>query len=569
MAVKKAARNQTMATLPKAATGIVGLDEITGGGIPKGRPTLICGSAGCGKTLMAMEFLVRGALEQNEPGVFLAFEENAGELAKNVASLGFDLEDLEKRDKIVLDYVYIERSEIEDTGEYDLEGLFIRLDYAINSIGAKRVVLDTIEALFSGLPNENILRAELRRLFRWLKGKGVTAVITAERGEGALTRHGLEEYVADCVIMLDHRIMNQMSTRRMRIVKYRGSTHGTNEYPFLIDESGISVLPVSSAGLDHKVFTQRIGTGIPRLDNLLGGKGYFRGSSVLVSGTAGTGKTSIAVHFANAACSRGEKALYFASEESQAQIVRNAKFIGINLERWVKKGLLHFHCRRPSYFGLEMHLVTANKLIKEFSPDVVIIDPISSLNTVGTEAEVHAMFIRLLDFVKSRGATILCTNLTNGGNALEQTNAQVSSIMDTWLLLRDNEYNGERTRLMYILKSRGMAHSNQVREFLITSEGIDLTDVYLGDGQVLAGSARLAQEMKETAENLVRTHETERLRRELERSRQLMEARIKELQVEFESKAEQLTTAIVQQETKGKALAADRRAMADIRKADK
>ena len=554
--------------LKKAATGIQGLDEITGGGLPQGRPTLICGSAGCGKTLLAMEFLVRGSQQYNEPGVFVAFEENAEELAKNVASLGFDLADLARKKKLLVDYVYIERSEIQETGEYDLEGLFIRLDHAIRSIGAKRVVLDTIESLFSGLPNENILRAELRRLFRWLKDKGVTAIITAESGDGKLTRHGLEEYVADCVIMLDHRVTGQISTRRMRIVKYRGSVHGTNEYPFLIDESGITVMPITSVNLDHPASTERISTGVPRLDIMLGGKGFYRGSSMLVSGTAGTGKTSIALHLAEATCRRGEKCLFLASEESKNQVIRNSRSIGIDLEKWVKKGLLRFHSSRPTFYGLEMHLVSIHKIVNEMSPKVVIFDPISNLTAIGSTAEIQNMLMRLLDFLKSRGTTSLCTSLTHGSGPIEMTEVWISSIMDTWLLLRDNEYGGERTRMMYILKSRGMAHSNQVREFIITDKGIDLVNVYVGAGTVYTGVARVVQELKEHAEAIARAQESERLKKELDRNRRIMEAKIMELRAEFDSKEEGLKNEILLREAKEKVVAADRGIIAKARKAE-
>jgi len=554
--------------LKKAATGIQGLDEITGGGLPQGRPTLICGSAGCGKTLLAMEFLVRGSQQYNEPGVFVAFEENAEELAKNVASLGFDLADLARKKKLLVDYVYIERSEIQETGEYDLEGLFIRLDHAMRKIGAKRVVLDTIESLFSGLPNENILRAELRRLFRWLKDKGVTAIITAESGDGRLTRHGLEEYVADCVIMLDHRVTGQISTRRMRIVKYRGSVHGTNEYPFLIDENGITVMPITSVNLDHPASTERISTGIPRLDIMLGGKGFYRGSSMLVSGTAGTGKTSIAFHLADATCRRGEKCLFLASEESKNQVIRNGRSIGIDLEKWVKKGLLRFHSSRPTFYGLEMHLVSIHKIVNEMSPKVVIFDPISNLTAIGSTAEIQNMLMRLLDFLKSRGTTSLCTSLTHGSGPIEMTEVWISSIMDTWLLLRDNEYGGERTRMMYILKSRGMAHSNQVREFIITNKGIDLVNVYVGAGTVYTGVARVVQELKEHAEAIARAQESERLKKELDRNRRIMEAKIMELRAEFDSKEEGLKNEILLREAKEKVVAVDRGIIAKARKAE-
>jgi circadian clock protein KaiC len=386
--------------LEKSQTGIDGMDELTNGGLPKGRPTLVCGGAGSGKTLLGMEFIVQGALQFDEPGVFMAFEETAEELAQNVSSLGFDLGELSASKKLLIDHVRVERSEIEETGEYDLEGLFVRLRHAIDTIGAKRVVLDTIENLFSGLSNAMIVRSELRRLFRWLKEKGMTTIVTAEQGVGTLTRQGLEEYVSDCVIFLDHRVSSQVSTRRLRIVKYRGSSHGTNEFPFLIDETGISVLPITSLGLKHDVTEERISSGIPRLDGMLGGKGYFRGSTVLVSGTAGTGKTSVAGHFVDAACRRGEKALFFAFEESAAQIMRNLRSIGIDLRPWVEKGLLQIQSERPTLYGLEAHLSTIHKTINDFSPDVAVFDPISNLTAVGLEADVKAMLTRVIDHFK-------------------------------------------------------------------------------------------------------------------------------------------------------------------------
>lgn len=554
--------------LPKAPTGIQGLDEITGGGLPKGRPTLVCGSAGCGKTLLAMEFLVRGAREFNEPGVFMAFEETAEDLTENVASLGFDLKNLIAHKKIVLDFVYIERSEIEETGEYDLEGLFIRLGEAIDSIGAKRVVLDTIESLFAGLPNPLILRAELRRLFRWLKTKGVTVIITGERGEGTLTRQGLEEYVSDCVIVLDHRANEQVSSRRLRVVKYRGSTHGTNEYPFLIDENGFSVLPVTSLGLQQIASTGRIPSGIPRLDAMLGGAGYFRGSSILISGTAGTGKSSLAAHFAAAACLRGERVLYFAFEESPSQIMRNMRSIGVDLQPWVEKGLLQFQANRPTFAGLEMHLTMMHKAINTFKPQVVIVDPLNSFVIGGNEIEVKAMLMRLVDFLKMKQITGLFTNLTSGGSALEQTDIAISSLIDTWLLLRDIEIGGERNRGLYILKSRGMAHSNQIREFLLTDHGVELRDVYVGPSGVLTGSARLAQEAQEQATRTMREQEVEQRKLELERRRKAMEAQIAAMRAEFEAQETETLKILGQEEAREAHLAQERVAMALSRKAD-
>jgi circadian clock protein KaiC len=522
-------------TLAKARTGISGLDEITLGGLPRGRPTLICGSAGCGKTLFGMEFLLRGALDFDEPGVFMAFEETEKDLSENVRSLGFDLDKLVAQNKVAVDYVHVERSEIQETGEYDLEGLFLRLGSAIESVGAKRVVLDTLETLFSGFSNPAILRAELRRLFRWLKDKGVTAVITGERGDGALTRQGLEEYVSDCVILLDHRVHDQISTRRLRIVKYRGTTHGTNEYPFLIDEDGISVLPVTALGLDHKVSSERIPTGVPQLDEMLGGKGYFRGSSIMVSGTAGSGKTSMAAHFADATCERGERCLYFGFEESTSQLVRNMRSIGIDLDRWIKKGLLRHVASRPTLHGLEMHLAHVHKNVKDFDPHVVVIDPISNLSSSGSQADAESMLLRLIDFLKARGTTAMLVSLTSGGNALEATDVGVSSIIDTWLLVRDIELGGERNRGLYVLKSRGMKHSNQIREFLMTPEGIKLEEVYVGPEGVLTGSMRAAQEEREKAAAMAREQEFERKQRELDGRRAALEAQIAALRAEFES----------------------------------
>jgi circadian clock protein KaiC len=535
-------------TLPKSPTGIVGLDDITGGGLPKGRPTLVCGEAGSGKTLFSLEFIVRGAIEFNEPGVFMAFEEKAQELAMNVTSLGFDLEQLQAEKKIKIDYIHIERSEIEETGEYDLDGLFIRLGYAIDSIGAKRVVLDTIENLFSGLSNQNILRSELRRLFHWLKEKGVTAIITGEKGGGSLTRQGLEEYVSDCVILLDHRVINQISTRRLRIIKYRGSVHGTNEYPFLIDEEGISVLPVTSLKLSSNVSTERIPSGIAQLDYMLGGKGFFRGSSILVSGSAGTGKTSIAASFANETCNRGEKCIYFAFEESPSQIIRNMDSIGMDLQKHVNDGLLYFQASRPTLNGLEMHLLAIHKHIRKIKPKIIILDPITNLITVGSVSEVKLMLIRLIDFLQEEQITVMFTALTLNTIVTEQTDEGVSSLVDAWLKVSDIEFNGERNRGLYIMKSRGMKHSNQVREFVITNHGLNLIDVYLGPEGVLTGSAREAQQMSEATSKAIYNHSLSRKDRELDRKRKALEAKISTLQSEFESVEEELNKVYVEEE---------------------
>jgi len=465
---------------PKTPTGIEGLNEITGGGFPKGRPTLICGSAGCGKTVMAMQFLIKGITEYNEPGVFMSFEESPKDLTQNVKSLGFDLDKLIAQKKFKIDHVRVERSEIQETGEYDLEGLFIRLNYAIESIGAKRVVLDTIESLFSGLQNTTILRSEIRRLFQWLRDKGVTTVITGERGENSLTRQGLEEYVSDCVILLDFRVIEQIATRRLRIVKYRGSTHGTNEYPFLIDENGVSVLPITSLKLEHVTSAEIISTGLPQLDNLFNRGGYFRGNCTLITGAAGTAKTILAAAFAVSSCRRDDRVLYFSFEESPDQFVRNMLSVGINLKPYIKSKLLLIHSSRPSLHGLEMHLLTLHKYIRDFKPHTVIIDPISSLVTVGSGGEVRAMLSRLMDMLKVNHISALFTSLTHGPATNYSGTAEeaIFSLVDTWIKVRNEESNKERVRSLYIVKSRGMGHSSAVSSFVITDHGIKFINAY-------------------------------------------------------------------------------------------
>ena len=529
---------------PKVPTGVEGLDEITEGGFPQGRPTLICGDAGCGKTLLSMQFLINGIREFDEPGVFMSFEEPSKDLTLNVKSLGFDLEQLKADKKLVVDYVRVERSEIEEAGEYDLDGLFVRLGYAIDTVKAKRVVLDTLESLFSGLDNQGILRAELRRLFHWLKEKGVTAIITGERGttNGTLTRQGLEEYVSDCVIMLDHRVIDQVSTRRLRIVKYRGSTHGTNEYPFLIDEDGISVLPITSLKLDNAVSSEIVSTGVPGLNDMFEKGGFYRGSNILISGTAGTAKTTIASYFADQQCKKKEKTVYFAFEESPQQLIRNMKSIGIDLEKHIKDGYLEIHSSRPTLNGLELHLLTLRKLIKEFKPTTVIIDPVSNLISVGSFYEVQSMLVRLIDMLKINNITALFTSLSKQTKNFrpDLVEESISSLMDTWITVRDMEGIGERNRGIFIIKSRGMGHSNQVREFIINNDGIKLLNVELGPNGILTGTARKSHEISTKISKAKVQDEMERKDREISRKRKVLEANIESLKNEFESAVEEL-----------------------------
>ena len=558
-----------LAVLEKCPTGIRGLDEITNGGLPRGRPTLVCGGAGCGKTLLGMEFMVRGIRDFGEPGVFVTFEETEDELVKNVASLGYDLHDLMHRNKLAIDHVYIERSEIEETGEYDLEGLFVRIGAMIDKVRAKRIVLDSLEALFGGLPNEAILRSELRRLFRWLKQRDMTAVITGEQGQNTLTRHGLEEYISDCVIFLDHRLVDQIATRRLRIVKYRGSSHGTNEYPTMIDEHGLSVLPISSLGLDYPVTKQRVSSGIHRLDTMLGGAGYFKASSIMVSGSAGTGKTSFAAAFANSTCLSGGRCLYFSFEESSEQIVRNMASIDFNLGRWVKSGLLRFHTVRPSAYGLETHLVNMTAAIEAFKPHSVIVDPVTDLANIGDNREVRAMLTRLIDFLKSSGITSIFTSLTRGDMPMESTEVGISFLIDTWLLLLMVESASERNRVVYVLKSRGMAHSNQMREYVLSDKGIDLVDVYTGSGQVFTGSARKVQELQDTEDASARALASEEKRHQLEHEDAAIEAQIRALHLKREGVRAEIRLVRSLEKAHEAAWKRDRTAMERIRSADR
>lgn len=486
--------------LPKAPTGIAGLDAVTGGGLPRGRCTLVCGGPGTGKTLLGAEFLCRGARDLGENGVLVTFEESPRDLEQNVASLGFDLKALQRQGKILVDHVKVNRAEVEEAGAFNLDGLFVRIAYAVEKVGAKRILLDTVESLFTVLPNPLAVRSELRRLFGWLKKRGLTAVITAEPGEKTLTREGLEEYVSDCVILLDQKVRQDVATRRMRIVKYRGSPHVGNEVPFIIDELGLTVASITQLRLDQPAPKGRIPTGVPGLDKLLGGKGFRRGSVVLVSGTAGTGKTTMAAHFVDAACRRGERSLLFSFEESPQTLVRDMGAVGIDLDRWVRKGLLRFHAVRTNSQGLEGHLASMQRRIAEFQPQAIAIDPVSGFTSQGDAWQAKNMLVQVCDAIRASGATTLLTNLTHGGADTERTESGISSAADAWILLRDIERDGERNRLIHILKARGIAHSNQVHEFLLTATGVDIRPPYIGEAGVLTGSARVVQEARDAAQ---------------------------------------------------------------------
>jgi circadian clock protein KaiC len=561
-------KKSSFSQLVKVPTGIRGLDEITGGGLPKGRPTLVFGSAGSGKTLLGMEFLMSGVTMYHEPGVFMSFEETEGELTTNVASLGFNLEDLIASGKLLVDHVSIERSEIEETGEYDLEGLFVRLGSAIDSIHAKRVVLDTIEVLHAGLTNTGIVRAELRRLFRWLKDKGVTAVVTGERGgETTLTRHGLEEYVSDCVILLDNRITEELSTRRLRIVKYRGSAHSTNEFPFIIDEEGLSILPVTTVKLDYPASTERLTSGVPSLDEMLEGKGYIKGSTILVSGGVGTGKSTLAAQFVDAGCRRGQHCLYYAFEEAPQQIIRNMRSIGLDLGPWVDNGLLRFHATRASEQGLERHLLIMEREADRCPPELVVVDAVTDFETLGGFNEVRQMVLRLVDFFKMRMITGLFTSMSDRPG-LEESGVGLSSAFDTWIHLTNIQGNLERNRTLVVVKSRGMAHSNQAREFVLSNKGVDLVDIYASPDGAFMGSARLAQIAADQAADLAIREEITSRERQIEEKRRALEAKINSLRADFEAEVKDREMAISQEKARQKALSGTRQALSEHRKAE-
>jgi circadian clock protein KaiC len=531
--------------LPKSPTGITGFDEVSQGGLPTGRPTLVSGPPGAGKSLFALQFLVHGATVCAEPGVFLSFEGTRDKLASDVRGLGIDLDALEQDGRVLVDAQSMAGQAVA-TGEFDLEALMVRMAFAVDKIGAKRVAIDSLESLFAAFSSRpDVVRSELLRLFSWLGDRGLTAVITGERAEDSLIRHGMEEFLSDCVVLLDHRVVDEVATRRLRILKYRGSTHGRNEYPFLIGPDGLEVLPITSLGLYQQVNSERLSTGIAGLDEMLGGLGVFRGSSVLVSGTSGTGKTTIGASFASAACQRGERVLFFSFEESQSEIMRNMASVSLDLAGWVDRGLLHFYCERPTTQGLEGHLATMQRQVERIAPTLVVIDPVSSLSRGTSKGDVSAMLTRQIHYLKSAGITAVMTSLTEGGNDLEHTELSISSLVDTWLLTITMQDSGERNRGLYVLKSRGMAHSNQIREFLLSSEGVSLVPVYMGPDGVLTGSARAAAEAVETGIRLGAEQESSQLSEAMELRRKAVETHVTSMWADFEAEesraARQLT----------------------------
>ena len=528
--------------LAKSPTGIKGFDEITGGGLPAGRPSLVCGPPGAGKSLFALQFLVNGVTLYGEPGVFLTFEESRADVLADVSSLDFDLDGLERDGRLLVDALVLEPSSV-DTGEFDLEALMVRLAWAVEKFGAKRVAIDNVEALFAAFTRPALIRSELRRLLRWLKDQGLTTVITGERGEGMLTRHGVEEYLSDCVVLLDDRVAQDVATRRLRVVKYRGSNHGRNEYPFVIGAAGVEVLPITSLGLNKQVSAERVSTGVPGLDEMLGGDGVFRGSGILVSGSSGTGKTTIGASFADAACERGEVVLFFSFEESEAEIHRNMASIGLDLARWVDRGLLHFHCERPTTRGLEDHLALMQQAIQEKAPALVVIDPVSSLGRGATAFDVSAMLMRQVYYLKAAGITAVMTVLTDESE-LSSSIINISSLVDTSLELVILPAPGERNRGLYVLKSRGTAHSNQIREFVLSDTGIEVVPVVIGANGLLTGSARIAAESAERATAQRLSLESQELERALEQRRETVEAHVATLRDDFAAE-ERLTQQLI------------------------
>jgi len=551
--------------LLKVPTGIGGLDEITEGGLPRGRPTLIAGASGTGKTLLAMQFLVNRASIYGEPGVFVTFEESVPDMITNFASFGWDLDKLIEQRKLAIECVSVSDVPITETGAYSLDGLLIRLDNAISSVEARHIVMDPMQMLYTQLSDVPLLRGELLRLLQWLKSKEVTAIVTSERQEG-VSSQSLESYASDCVILLGNRIRDTVATRHLRVAKYRGSRHATDEFPFYIGERGLSVLPVTSVLPDYGASSERITTGIERLDTLLDGGGYYRHSSILVSGDAGTGKTSLAAHFARATCERGERCLYLAFEEAKDQVIRNMRSIGTDLECHVKTGLLNFRTMRPTMYGLETHLVVMEKLVDEFKPAVIIVDPVSNLSDIGTLRETKSMLARFVDFLKARQVTALFTCLRQSGG---ETEIGVSSVMDVWISLRMVESDGEQNRLLHVIKARGMAHSRQVREFVLSEKGVQLLDVYVGPSGVLTGSARVAQENRESAEKLERQREFKRQQSEMKRKKLELETRMAALKEEIREVQDEMEKGVSEEKEDRRATSEAARQMTRIRQADK
>lgn len=559
--------NKTVADkqLAKCPTGIEGLDTITNGGLPRNRLTLICGSAGSGKTSLGVEFLVQGIIKYNEPGLLITFEEKPQEIIENAASIGFDLEDLINKKKLFIEYIQLQEEEIAQSGDYTLEALLIRFEQIVTSIAIKRVSLDTLDSIFAILGNTPILRAEIYRLFSWLKQKNITSLVTSEAGINTLSRNGLEEYISDCVISLRTNIVSEVLTRLLRIVKYRGSKHGTNEYPFLITDSGINLFPITSNYLNNIVSTEFVSTGVKELDEMMDNKGYYQGSTVLITGTAGTGKTSLASIFSNSICQTGERCIYFTFEEMINQILRNMSSINLNLQQWIDKDLLKFYAYRSSIYGLETHLLTIQNLIKQFKPQAVIIDPINNFELIGTELEIKSMMTRLIDFLKAQQITALFTSLTTVINPKEHAEVGISSLIDSWLVLQNLEYAGERTRGITIVKSRGIAHSNQIREFIITSNGVKLEKIYVGPNGILTGSARLDQEEQENLQFLLQEKETLRRKKLLEHKKATLEAKIMALKSEFDADTEEIESLIMKEEIQNKGILETRSTMAQRR----
>ncbi|WP_240236172.1 circadian clock protein KaiC [Nocardioides sp. CFH 31398] len=518
--------------LEKAATGIEGFDDITFGGLPRARATIVTGAAGSGKSMFGVEFLAQGARAYGEPGVLLSFEETADELVANAASIGVDLRAMADEGTLVVDSAAGDLDDLVQSGAFDLEGLLLRLAAAIDAVGARRVVLDTVETLFSTLPDETTVRREFARLLRWLKERDLTVVVTAERGQqGRLTRHGIEEYVSDCVVVLDHRVEDEVATRRMRVAKYRGSPHGTNEFPFLISGRGLVVMPLHHDELTE-VSEERVSLGIPELDTMVGG-GVFRGSTIMISGSAGTGKTSIAACAADAACRRGEKALFLSFEEPSGQVVRNMRSIGLDLQHWIDKGLLVVQHMRPAITGLEAHLASLHMILDEHPAEVVVLDAVASLSRgVASYASASAV-ARDIAMLRLRGATTVLTALA-GTHDDPHTDVSASSLVDAWLLVRNVENDGERNRLLMTIKNRGSFHSNQVREFLLTDDGPRLVDVFVGPDGVLTGSAREQQEARDASTEDARRRDQERRRASIERRREEVEAQIATLRRQLE-----------------------------------
>ena len=546
------------------STGVKGLDDVLGGGIPQGHAMLLVGKPGTGKSILSMEYLLHGIELHKENGVYISFEESEKQIISNAASFGWKFEEMVKKNKLAISYIDMQPEQMRTVGDYDLSALILRVKGAIKKVNARRVVIDGINNLLSTFDDERIIRSDLLRLIREIKEVNATIFITGERGHDSWSKMGFEEYLADGLMHLDNRTDGNYQTREIQVVKCRGINHYTGKSPFIINSEGMSIRPLITADFDYKVLKSRVSTGIADIDNMLGGKGLYRGSTVYITGPSGAGKTSISSSFANGACSRGERALFLAFEESSDQIIRNMKSIGLSLDKWVNEKLLYFYTARATTNSLEGHLDNIMTMVREVEPTCVVLDPISAFRPIANENETKLMLIRLNDYLRARKITTVFTALSSDGEYSEHADVQLSSIADTWIVVRIMDYKGERNNVMQLMKSRGMSHSRQMKEMYFTGNGLKLQNVYQGPEGVLTGAARIGQEKYEKLKEARNVIEIDKNRKKIERKKSLLEASIEALKHEYEEELEALHAAIEEAEEQNSKIKETRKEIENI-----